>query len=344
MKYIDPKSLTIITTYSCTAACKGCCFGCSPKRKEKLSFVEIKNIIDDFLKEFPSIEVIIFTGGEPFLLGDDLLKAVKYASSLHKMSRIVSNAYWAKNYKTAYCMLRKYKESGLCEINYSTGDSHQEYVPYDNIVFACRAALDLSLSTGVNVETHECKKFHTKTLQSDVRLLKYETRKNFWIKSGLWIPNDSESNLNPRKNQFTQMNVKESGCDTLFRNVTISPNKILFSCCGFNIDENVFLQFGKYGREDLKKAYLSQFDDLLKLWLFVSGPIVIAKFLNKYKANQPIELFGKHPCTICKEIYSDPCNIAILKENYSKIFPTVLFEFSFYSNIYHIRKNKSINP
>ena len=125
----------------------------------------------------------------------DRLKAVKYASSLHKMSRIVSNAYWAKNYKTAYCMLRKYKESGLCEINYSTGDSHQEYVPYDNIVFACRAALDLSLSTGVNVETHECKKFHTKTLQSDVRLLKYETRKNFWIKSGLWIPIDSSCDV-----------------------------------------------------------------------------------------------------------------------------------------------------
>lgn len=340
MKSIDPKSLTIITTYSCTAACKGCCFGCSPKRKEKLSFIEIKNIINDFLKEFPSIEVIIFTGGEPFLLGDDLLKAIKYTSSLHKMSRIVSNAYWAKNYKTAYCMLRKYKESGLCEINYSTGDSHQEYVPYDNIVFACRAALDLSLPTGVNVETHECKKFHARILQNDKRLLKYETKNSFWIKSGVWIPCDSDRDLESNKIQSQNRSLKEHGCNSLFHNLTVSPDKALFSCCGFNVDQNSFLQFGKYGRENLKEAYFSQFDDLLKLWLFVSGPKAVAEFINvnKCRTGQSIELSGKHPCAICKEIYSNPDNMGILKKNYRKIFPTVLFEYSFYSNIYAYRK------
>ncbi|EGJ27896.1 hypothetical protein [Streptococcus porcinus] len=61
---IDPKSIGILTTMKCTAACQECCFECSPNRKERITFTEIKEIIDSIVIAFPTIKVIAWTGGE----------------------------------------------------------------------------------------------------------------------------------------------------------------------------------------------------------------------------------------------------------------------------------------
>lgn len=47
---ITPNTLTLITTYQCTAACPNCCFACSPMKKERLTYQDLiysieKNIV-----------------------------------------------------------------------------------------------------------------------------------------------------------------------------------------------------------------------------------------------------------------------------------------------------------
>ena len=105
MEKISPTSLTFITTYKCTSACEDCCFACTPLRNEKISADDMKTIINEAIHSFPTIGVVIFTGGEPFLLKDELLPLIKYIQSTGRLTRIVSNAYWAHNYKTAYLLL-----------------------------------------------------------------------------------------------------------------------------------------------------------------------------------------------------------------------------------------------
>ena len=67
---IDPKIITVVTTYKCTAACRECCFQCSPKINVRLTYEEINRFITTAVREFKdSIQLCVFTGGECTLLG-----------------------------------------------------------------------------------------------------------------------------------------------------------------------------------------------------------------------------------------------------------------------------------
>lgn len=68
MPIILPKILTLITTYRCTASCHNCCFGCSPNYGKMMSIEEIKKYISVCKEVFPSIRIVVFTGGECTLL------------------------------------------------------------------------------------------------------------------------------------------------------------------------------------------------------------------------------------------------------------------------------------
>lgn len=333
---ITPNTLTLITTYQCTAACPNCCFACSPMKKERLTYQDLIYSIEKTHTSFPSIKLVVFTGGEPFILDNDLLKAINYATQRKLGTRIVTNAFWAKSYKKAYLTLRKYKNNGLTEINYSTGDEHQEFIPYENIVFAVRAALDLSLSVAVNVETHDTKKFKANILKNDVRLLKYSNNKNFIVTGGLWAFKNSEptSQTDVLLQKHKTNELRDKACDTLFSNIAISPKKTLFSCCGFFVDKTKYLQFGKLDQDNLADCYFEQYDDLLKLWLFISGPQVVAEFINNHRKDKQIECFGKHPCSICEKIYTDASNLLILNDNYKKIYPQIILKHRINMSIY----------
>jgi MoaA/NifB/PqqE/SkfB family radical SAM enzyme len=196
---IFPKTLTFATTFQCTAACKNCCFGCNPKIKQRLSLNEMKDYVNQAIENYGNnLKVLVLTGGECFLLKDDLGKIIEYGTSKGLLTRVVTNGYWAKSFKKAYLKLEKLKKLGLKELNLSTGDAHQEFVPFDNIVYAVVASLKLNLTTVVNVETNEIAKFSSETLKNDIRLIKYIDNKKLIILSGAWMPftKSTEEKLN----------------------------------------------------------------------------------------------------------------------------------------------------
>ena len=170
---IYPEVLSLLTTMYCTAKCRNCCFQCSPQRRDRMSLNDIKFYIDYVTREFPSIKLVVFSGGECVSLKKDLLNSICYAQTVGLKTRIVTNAFWASDYKKAYKMLSSLKDAGLDEINYSTGDDHQEWVSYENIVNACLAAKNLGFNVLVNVETHHDSIFSRTTFENDERVSKY---------------------------------------------------------------------------------------------------------------------------------------------------------------------------
>lgn len=87
-----------------------------------------KKIIDN-ISSCKTIRTVIWTGGECTLLGNVLLDGIRYAKSKGLASRVVSNANWATSMDKAMEMVSNLKSAGVVEINYSTGDNHQKYVP-----------------------------------------------------------------------------------------------------------------------------------------------------------------------------------------------------------------------
>lgn len=201
---ISPSILTFITTFKCTAACKDCCFECNPKREGRLSLKQMKEYLDQSIKAYPSIKVLILTGGECFLLKSDLDKIVLYASNKGLRVRIVTNGYWASSFEKAIERLSILVNSGLNEINFSTGDDHLEFVSENFVVNGLRAALKLGLTTVVNVEANRTKEFNSFAFLKNEELAPYlKPNENGEVKlmivNGVWLPFTKSSKLEFQK-------------------------------------------------------------------------------------------------------------------------------------------------
>ena len=72
--------------------CDHCCFSCSPKVEKTIPTANLHKYIDQ-AAEIDSFRLVVFTGGECFLLGDDLDALVRRASGHKFLTRFVSNGY-----------------------------------------------------------------------------------------------------------------------------------------------------------------------------------------------------------------------------------------------------------
>src|SRR5579862_6953917 len=112
---LKPSVLTILASYRCTAACEHCCFDSNPHITERLELPKIRAFIEQAVRSSP-IELVVFSGGECFMLGDDLNQAISYCRSLGLRTRCVTNGYWAKSLKGGRRRLTGLKGAGLKEL------------------------------------------------------------------------------------------------------------------------------------------------------------------------------------------------------------------------------------
>jgi organic radical activating enzyme len=322
-----PKTLALAVTFQCTAACKNCCFGCSPKIQRRLTLSEMKSYVDQAVENYGfSLKVFVLTGGECFLLKKDLPDIIEYGSSKGLIVRVVTNGYWAETYKKAYETLTILKKHGLQEINFSTGDDHQHWVPYDNIVNGCSASMDLGLTCAVNIEYHDGALFSLKTLMNDKRLLDYfdglKYNKPLIADQSVWIPFDKDTSVT-----YETANLKEDcmRCTSLFSTMPINPYSYLMSCCGLTSEYIKPLRLGLLNGNNMKELYESQFSDFLKIWLYVEGPKSVLEHI--YKKRHINRKITGHICYICAEIYKDNDNILWVNENYKELMPTIMLKY-----------------
>jgi hypothetical protein len=150
---VSPRSVTILPTYRCTAACEQCCFESNPRLRHRLPLATIVRRIDEAADAFPDLQLVVFSGGEVFLLKDDLFTAIAHAHGRGLSVRCVTNGFWGKRLVHAHSTAQRLVQSGCTEINISTGRDHQRWVAFDSVENACEALVDAGLSTLVTVET-----------------------------------------------------------------------------------------------------------------------------------------------------------------------------------------------
>lgn len=145
--YIPPPvSLGLLLSYKCNIECRDCIYACSPKwssnriskKDAKIILTQLSYILN---KTYPFKSSSIsfsyglhFTGGEPFLNFNLLLKLTKIAKELNIPSPFVeTNCFWAKNDKVVKDKLVKLKKEGLAGILISVNPFNIEYIPFDRI-------------------------------------------------------------------------------------------------------------------------------------------------------------------------------------------------------------------
>ena len=324
----QPTSLAFITTDKCTASCHNCCFKCSPKNAQRLSLSQITNIIEQVMDEFDEVNSCVFTGGECTLLGNDLLKAIEYASNKELICRIVSNGYWAISEEKAYNYLKELVNCGLRELNLSTGDEHQKWVSVQKVINACKAAKKLNLYTAVNIESTPNSSITSALLLKDKDIKDAVTNGQLLLKDSTWIEFDEEENLS-NSNTY---GYDTGGCPYLFNTISVSPDMHLLACCGLTCQESRILKIGNITQYPIRKIWEAQFDDLLKLWLYTHGPHEIHKYTCRKTGKTTVHHKYPHICSMCQHILKDPDTIRILKENINGILPNVLYKYKLLTN------------
>lgn len=292
-------TLTIITTYTCTAECKECCFGCTPKVKGRLELSVIKKRIEEAKKSFPSLQLVVFTGGECFLLKEELYESIAFARKKGLLVRCVTNAYWGKTENKANEVAGKLHIAGVNEINISTGKDHQEYVPFPSVVNVSKALVSKNISTLVTIEQDtpesKCKKEAMANL--DIRMLLEKKSSLFSLMSNSWMPftHDAEKRASNENNK----KALDVGCEQIFGNAVITAHDQLAGCCGLALEHIPEMKLGNLNGSNLKEMYSSQLDDFMKIWLHIEGPYGIVK--RMYGENAASNFFKgvNHICHSC---------------------------------------------
>jgi organic radical activating enzyme len=144
------KTLSVMPTFTCPAACNNCGTLSSPSERTSLSLDRALETIRE--AKHLGFGLVVFTGGETTLRWDETLEGIALASSLGMLTRVVTNAHWARSLEVARDRIDKFIAAGLSEINYSTGDEHVRFVPLDRVATACVAAAERALRVHVMIE------------------------------------------------------------------------------------------------------------------------------------------------------------------------------------------------
>lgn len=332
---IPPTTLTLITTYKCSAACNNCCFECNPDRKEILPLSLAISHIDYAVSKHNSLQVVVLTGGECFLDIDYLLSLIEHIHSNKLLCRVVTNGFWVKSAEFALDILTRCKEAGLDEINFSTGDDHLEYVSIGKIKNAICAAVQLNLTVVVNIESGKDRIFKVEDLLKDSRIADFVSIKNstppkLTIINGVWMPFTKESlPYLPPIDKETNHPSKDR-CTNLFNALTISPDNRLLACCGLPVLYIKHLDLGNLNRFSMDTLYDNQFNDFLKIWLFVDGPYKILLFVEKKLGFELPECrVLSHICFYCAALFTNKMYLNTAQKFYKEVFPSIMLRYSF---------------
>lgn len=322
------RTLTIITTDKCNASCSECCFQCNPQKNRVLNFKDIKDFVDEGYKTFPELETVVFSGGECTLLKEDLFESLEYCSKLGLATRIVTNGFWGNTKKSALKMALRLKDAGLNEINFSTGDNHQQWVPYDSVVNSVIECTKLNIRVAVSIESHNASKFNRNEAMNHKDIIKilnsdFEVKPSFF--ESVWIPFHNKSVLTYENfNLDTSIN----GCENILEFLGLFPDKSIKACCGLTIDYIDEMTLGMLNKDKLEDIFFKQLKDFLKIWLWVDGPEYIYKFaIDKIEGWKENSRFI-HPCQFCAEIYNNNTIMNVLASHWEEKIDEVMFRFN----------------
>jgi hypothetical protein len=290
-----------------------------------MSLSEMIKYITVSVENFPSIDVVVFTGGECTLLKDSLLDAIKFCTTLNLKTRIVTNGYWAKNKGETIKKLNSFVQAGLSEINVSTGKDHMKYIPISNVMNIMEESCKNDSIDGIIIaieERDDYEKEHPYLLLEEKRKIINNNQKVLLVKSP-WI------NFRNRRSYFNhEKTMNRSGCKNLFTGIQINPNGQLLSCCGLACEYTPFLKLGKVSNENITELYGLQFYDLLKLWLYTEGPVQILNKINNDNIQD-----CRHDCDHCLELLTNKDNIQKLINTTHRMANEIILKYSIKTKI-----------
>lgn len=333
-----PAQLTIITTNRCNAACSHCIMCSGKKRKETLTFDQIKKNIDQMKRIAKQGFVVIFTGGEPTLLGDDLFESIAYADGLGIPSRIVTNAHWAKTPQDAERMVETLAECGLKEINISTDDYHVKYVPFSNV----KNAWDACHNKGFNAVVVGVSHSENDKITPDYVEKQFDEKlQRRFDRAGVERPfrkRDKDGTIYAMSNAQVmrlgraaeelddksfkyKRNLRSlcGRCSTIMSSVTVSPGNHVWACCGFECGDGGALDIGDLSKASMSSILKKGKENLLVQALGTLGPMNLKNYLSELEPDLVFRDKYTCVCDLCKDVVKNEQALCAIEKHKKEI-------------------------
>jgi len=317
------KGLTFILTDKCNITCDFCAPNCGPKIKGALSAETMIRVYDEMSSLMP-VANVVFTGGEPTLYINDVVKVIQHIKKDGVSSRIVTNAYWGKTEKLARRFLTKLKNAGLYEFNFSVDDFHQKYISYEAIKRATELALEYEFPVLLAHKTYPDSESDISTFEAlldrtipiyedltpdekDKHKLCFSSGNTIPVGRGIdtidvnkWVP----SNL-PRS-------YWEGPCDEVLRNITVQSDGSVSPCCGL-VDRGLgVFYYGSVYEKSIPQLISKANSSTLYNWLALEGPEGLMNAILEKSTNEKFHGTYLQNCQLCQEIFSSEQKMKIL--------------------------------
>jgi hypothetical protein len=297
---IRPSSFAIHVTYTCPLACAHCCFSSSPSNRDRLPVDHILGAIDGL--NAAEVGLVAFTGGEPFLLGKDLVNAIARAKGRGFKTRVVTSAYFGKHEETARKRLEEVRSAGLDEMTISWDDFHEAFVAFDAVATVFRLARELGIRVGINV---------------------VQARDSFWtaarVRERLGLPEDSPECIGETPLNHTgraETDLTEAGlrpkrylgpCPYVLTGPTLSAKNKLLACCGVIPHTDALTLDPDFRPENLNAAIEKGLRSPLLNWLYLRGPYAIMEYVSaRFGVAIPAKESIGGNCEACKLLFETP--------------------------------------
>jgi pyruvate-formate lyase-activating enzyme len=325
---INPRVLALITTHQCTAACDHCCFACTPKVTARIPRERLRSLIDE-AAAVKSLKAIAFSGGECFLLGNELNELIASAVGHGYKTSCITNGYWAVNRKAARERMRSAAESGLQTIGFSTGQMHERFVPVERIVHGASAAFDLGLKVGITVEDFRGTTFDSRRLTQHVDIVR-RRGKRLSVTRRSWIPNAEDEGQavlrhDAHRGRFRKNRI--SGCSQILDVISVTPSLNLIACCGYTMESIPDLVLGSVADRTLAEVLEGAPADLLKILIHVKGPEFMLQFVKRFVPDYKLPRSYVHQCQTCLHMHRDAVAMTVLREHAHELETEVMAEF-----------------
>ncbi|HEY9038861.1 MAG TPA: radical SAM protein [Roseovarius sp.] len=331
--HVLPRTLTLIATYRCTAACEHCCFECTPKSEGTLSLDAMIEAIDAAAR-LGSVRTVVFSGGECFLMFDDLRQAILRATAHGMGTRCVTNGYWAKSKRRGRALIERLQDAGLGELNISTGDQHARFVPLKAVENAAALGVEAGMVTRVVVEEFVGRSTTKYDLcaRPMIRTLLAANEENsteplFDVLESPWMPMDHEVRIESEHLLTTAKLPVCKGCRSIFTTIVRAPEGSLGICCG--LSRRLIPELNQPFEADRLPEILSECgENFLKIWLYTDGPERIIAWAAGHDPEIQWQNRFAHQCHACLALFKDPRISRVIRKHFRERVDDVLLRYS----------------
>jgi hypothetical protein len=311
-----------------------------PQRNDRLAFETIKNVLDSVL-EHTELAVVVFAGGEPMGSRKTLYRAIRYCEDQGIATRMVSNAYWAKDAVRTVEVLRELRSAGLREVNISADDYHLPYVPFQNVANVWKSARGLGFKSVVIANGNG-----PESLINPGYLVEMlgDTPVRTWVDyRGQMVEFDLEPGTYYAISQTPVQRLERAGeelaattfvpaakqenlrgrCPHVIRDAALSPRGHLLSCCGFELDGNPILDLGDAKATDAWQLIEQANHDGVLTAIGYLGPYFLKGVIEQIAPGTIGDRCHGSVCELCRTIVTNPAAIAALQQAKDVLLPAL---------------------